>query len=83
MATGKEVLEMLIPTGGWAISGNDFEGVQFLECNPITKKEFDDGFTKYDSWKAAKEAAKEAAKVSALAKLAALGLTPEEISAIS
>ena len=31
----------------------------------------------------AKIAANEAAKVSALAKLAALGLTPEEISAIS
>ena len=39
MATGIEVLGMLLPDGGWIITGNDYEGIQFLECEPITKKQ--------------------------------------------
>jgi len=37
MAKGFEVLSMLIPNGGWVISGNEYEGIEFLECEPITK----------------------------------------------
>lgn len=40
MATASEVLEMLIPNGGWISTGQDYEGVQFLECEPISKKNF-------------------------------------------
>ena len=42
MARGYEVLTMLIPNGGWTITGDDFEGIQFIEAEPITKKEFID-----------------------------------------
>ena len=40
MAKGYEILEMLIPQGGWVIVGNEFSGVSFLECDPITEDEF-------------------------------------------
>jgi len=82
MATSVEVLEMLIPQGGWAVTGDNWAGVQFLECEPITKKQFDDGFAQYDAWKAEQAEAKATAKASAQAKLAALGLTVEDLQAL-
>lgn len=75
MATGAEVLEMLIPTGGWAITGDDWQGVQFLEAEPITKAQFDAGFAAFDAWKAEQVATKTAEKTALLAKL---GITADE-----
>lgn len=75
MATGAEVLEMLIPTGGWAITGNDYEGIQFLEAKPISKKDFEEGFAKFDEWKLQKDNAATAAKAALLDRL---GITEEE-----
>jgi hypothetical protein len=75
MATGAEVLSLLIPNGGWYISGDDFEGIQFLECEPITKAEFTAGFAEYDKLKAAKDAQTATAKAALLAKL---GITDDE-----
>jgi hypothetical protein len=69
MATGSQVLEMLIPTGGWAIIGNDFEGIQFLEAEPITKAQFEAGFAQYDAWKAEQDATKAEAKLALLDRL--------------
>ena len=82
MATGGEVLSMLIPNGGWIVRGNEYEGIEFLECEPITKKQFTDGFAQYDAWKAEQDAAKAQAKTTAQAKLAALGLTVEDLQAL-
>jgi hypothetical protein len=82
MAKGAEVLSMLIPNGGWIISGNDYEGIQFLECEPITKKQFTDGFAQYDAWKSEQDTIKAQAKATAEAKLAALGLTAEDLTAL-
>ena len=82
MATGAEVLRMLIPTGGWVITGESYEGIEFLECDPITKKQFTDGFAKYDAQKSEQDAIKATAKASAQAKLSALGLTVEDLSAL-
>ena len=82
MARGNEVLEMLIPQGGWIIYGNDYEGITFLECEPITKAEFEAGFAQYDAWKAEQDAAVVAAKETATAKLAALGLTTDDLKAL-
>lgn len=75
MATGTQVLSLLIPNGGWYISGDDFEGIQFLECEPITKAQFTAGFAQYDSEKAAKDAQTATAKAALLAKL---GITADE-----
>jgi hypothetical protein len=82
MATGADVLEMLIPTGGWSITGNDYEGIEFNEATPITKAQFQAGFAQYDAWKAEKDAQAVAKKEAALGKLAALGLTGDDLKAL-
>jgi len=75
MAKGREVLEMLIPNGGWYMSGDDYEGIQFLECEPITKEQFTAGSAQFDAWKATQDAKAAADKVALLAKL---GITADE-----
>jgi hypothetical protein len=75
MATGIDVLAMLIPTGGWVIAGNDFQGIQFIECEPITKAQFDAGFAQYDAWKAEQDTKAQADKNALLVKL---GITADE-----
>jgi hypothetical protein len=82
MATGAEVLRMLIPTGGWVIRGDDYEGVEFIECDPITKAQFEAGFAQFDAWKVEQDAALVTAKEAAQAKLAALGLTTDDLKAL-
>jgi hypothetical protein len=82
MATGSDVLRMLISTGGWVIAGDEFEGIQFLECEPITEAQYKAGFAKYDAWKAEQDAKVVADKASAQAKLAALGLTTDDLQAL-
>jgi hypothetical protein len=82
MATGSDVLTMLIPNGGWYISGNDFEGIQFIDCASITKAQFDAGFPQFDAWKAEQDAQASADKASATAKLEALGLTADDLKAL-
>jgi hypothetical protein len=82
MAKSYEVLGMLIPDGGYVQVGEDYEGIQFLECEPITKAEYEAGFAQYDTWKAEQEAAQATAKASAEAKLIALGLTADDLKAL-
>ena len=82
MATTAEVLRFLIPEGGYTAMGEDFEGIQFLECTPITKKQFTDGFAKCDAWLATQEADAIAKKEAAQAKLAVLGLTADDLKAL-
>lgn len=82
MAKGYEVLTMLLPQGGWAMTGEDWEGVEFFEAEPITKEQFEAGFAQYDAWKAEQDAAQVTAKATAQAKLAALGLTFEDLTAL-
>ena len=75
MTTGADVLEMLLPDGGWIITGETYEGIQFLECEPITKKQFEDGFAQYDAWKAEQDATKATQKAALLERL---GITEDE-----
>jgi hypothetical protein len=75
MAKGYEVLEMLIPDGGYIIAGDDFDSIQFVDCEPITKKQFTDGFALVDQWKAQTEAVKTGQRAALLAKL---GITEAE-----
>ena len=75
MAKAHQVLEMLIPNGGWYMSGDDYEGIKFLECEPITKAQFTAGFAQYDAWKAEQDAEVAANKAALLAKL---GITADE-----
>ena len=73
---------MLLPNGGWYISGDNYEGIAFLNCKPITKAQFDAGFTQYDAWKADQDAKAKADKSAAQSKLAALGLTADDLKAL-
>jgi hypothetical protein len=82
MAKSYEVLAMLIPQGGYVQYGEEYEGIQFLECEPITKEEYEAGFAQYDAWKVEQDEAKAQAKASAEAKLAALGLTADDLKAL-
>ena len=75
MAKGSDVLTMLIPTGGWTIAGDDYEGITFIEAQPITKEAFEAGFGQYDDWKAEQDAKAAADKAALLAKI---GITADE-----
>jgi hypothetical protein len=75
MATGAEVLSMILPNGGWYIQGDNYEGIQFLECDAITKAQFDAGFAQYDAWKAEQDTKAATDKAALLAKL---GITADE-----
>ena len=78
MATGAEVLEMLIPNG-WVIVGDDYDGIQFIDCEPITKAEFEAGFAQYDAWKAEQD---DKAATDKAALLAKLGITADELKTL-
>jgi hypothetical protein len=82
MATGSEVLSMLCPTTEWVITGDDFDAIQWIKGEPITKAQFEAGFAQYDAWKAEQDAAAVTAKEAATAKLAALGLTTDDLKAL-
>jgi len=74
--TGGQVMEYLIPTGGWAIVAEDFDSIRYDEgVEPITKKQFDDAFEQVEKAEADKIAADLAAKNALLEKL---GITADE-----
>jgi hypothetical protein len=75
MAKSYQVLSMLIPNGGYVQVGEEYEGIQFLECEPITKAEYEAGFAQYDAWKAEQDSAKAAQKAALLERL---GITEDE-----
>ena len=75
MAQSYQVLGMLIPEGGYYQVGEAYEDIQFLECEPITKKQYEDGFAQYDAWKAEQDATKAAQKAALLERL---GITEAE-----
>ena len=82
MASAGDVLSMLLPEGGWVTRGNDYDLIEWISCDPISKEVFEAGFAQYDAWKAEQEAKAEADKVAAQAKLAALGLTADDLKAL-
>jgi hypothetical protein len=76
MATGADVLSMLIPEGGWIIYGDDFDSIIYVEgAKTITQKQFTDGFAKYDDWKTKQAQIKTNARQSILDRL---GITADE-----
>lgn len=75
MAKSYEVLSMLIPNGGFVQIGDEYEGIQFLECEPITKEQYEAGFAEYDAWKAEQDATRAATKAALLERL---GITEDE-----
>jgi len=79
-----DVLSFLLPEGGWAIVGEDFDDIQWLDETKArcTKAQFTAGFAQYGAWKVEQDAKAEADKTAAQAKLAALGLTADDLKAL-
>ena len=75
MATTNQVLGFLIPNGGYVAVGDIYEGIDFVECEPITKAQFEAGFAQYDAWKAEQDVAKATAKAALLTQL---GITEDQ-----
>ena len=69
------VLQMLLPNGGYVATGETYEGIEFVECEPITKAEYEAGFAQHDAWKAEQNAAKAHERAALLERL---GITEEE-----
>lgn len=83
MATGADVLTMLLPAGGWIITADDFDSVIWVDDRPrCTEAEFKAGFAQYDAWKEAQSLAAIETKNAALAKLAALGLDLDDLKSL-
>jgi len=75
MIKGSDVVAMLRPNGGWVTRGNEYEDIEFIECEPITKAQFEAGFEQYDAWKAKQDSIQATAKAELLKRL---GITAEE-----
>ena len=83
MTKAIEVLSMLCPDTEFTIIGEDYKGITWHSGEAkITKKQFDAGFAQYEEWKAEQDAAQLARKSAAQAKLTALGLTVEDLTAL-
>jgi hypothetical protein len=67
----------------WALNGDDYEGLTWLDSSPKpTQAELDALWESTQATIAAKEQAAKDVKASALAKLTALGLTQAELKAL-
>jgi hypothetical protein len=64
----------------WILTGNSYEGLEWLDESPKpTEAELESQWEEVQAKIAAEEQAKIDAKASTIAKLQALGLTPEEV----
>jgi len=78
-----QILTVNYPTAQWALTGNSYDGLDWLDSSPKpTQAELDALWESTQAVIAAKEQAAKDTKASALAKLAALGLTQDEVKAL-
>ena len=78
----RQVLLHQFPDAEWVLKGNDYDQLTWLSDIPKpTQADLDAAWPAVQQAQADAIAAKEAAKQSAIDKLAALGLTVDEISA--
>ena len=73
---------MLCPSTEWVITGNDFNSIQWINGEQITEAQFEAGFAQYDAWKTEQDVQAATAKATAEAKLAAIGLTGDDLKAL-
>jgi hypothetical protein len=77
-----DVMGFLRPNG-WAVWNNDFTTAEYFNgVQPITPEEYEQGEIDYVAWKQQQAADEAAAKAAAEAKLAALGLTADDLKAL-
>ena len=83
MTKSHDVLEMLCAGVEYVCKGCDYEDIDWVGNQPaITKAEFEAGFATYDAWKAEQDAQVAVKRAAAEAKLAALGLTADDLKAL-
>ena len=70
-----KVLQSLLPDGGYAVYGDSYEDIIFIEAKPIAKDVFQKALDSYDSDVLAAAAKAEADKTALLAKL---GISADE-----
>jgi hypothetical protein len=74
------ILLIKFPQAEWTLTGEDYEGLTWLSDTPKpTKKQLESQWKEVQEILAAAEQARVDAKASTIAKLQALGLTPEEV----
>jgi len=73
-----DLLAILRPEGGYYTQGDDEKNIVYLECEPITEAQWASALANYETIKEQKVSELAAAKAAAEAKLAALGLTPDD-----
>jgi len=82
MIKSVEILTMIRPEGGWVARGHDFEGIECVECEPVSQEEYNQAILDYPAWKVEQENKKAEAENQAKAKRQALldklGITEEE-----
>ena len=77
-----EVCRYLRPQGGWTTNGFDYQGIVFIDCEAFTKAEYEVAIP-LTAAKLEQEANQiEAKREAALSKLAALGLTADDLKAL-
>ena len=77
------ILTMKYKDSEWALNGDDYSGLTWIsDSAKPSKKTLDDLWASVQSEMAAEKSAKVDLKASAIAKLAALGLTEDEAKAI-
>jgi hypothetical protein len=72
---GADIMDLLRPNGGWLMIGDDWEGIEFVACEPVTKAEFEQALADYPKLLADNKTKAEADKAALLAKL---GITADE-----
>jgi len=84
MITTVEAVASLRPNIEWSMSGDDVAGITWHTPNvePLTEAEVAKEMKRLEKALDAEQATKDAARVSAVAKLAALGLDALEVQAI-
>jgi hypothetical protein len=84
MITTAAAIRSLRPGAEWTMNGDDIEGIIWHTPNvePLTTAEVQAEMVRLEAEQLAAVSAKQAARESALAKLAALGLTEEEAQSL-
>jgi hypothetical protein len=80
---GVNALAILRPNGGWSITDSDFDSIVYDKtCTPVTKAEFESAIVQVPQAIQDQDELDSAKKSAAEAKLAALGLTPDDLKAL-
>ncbi len=77
-----DICKYLRPEGGWVTNGSEYESITFLECEPFSKTEYEAAIPFVQAALDEAEAEKVAKKTAIEAKLAALGLTVDELTSL-